>query len=182
VSVPALQQILGPLLEALAEQWQQEPSRPRPIALADADEDRDRARPDRGAAEERLHGAARELREAVAGELRERLDRLGGTVFLQARCVRPRQRGNADDICAFYGMHDARCRTRGLIFTSARLDPAIESLAADHGIVLIDRERLIGLMIQHGIGVSNETIRIPRVDRETFDSLDRALIASPVAA
>jgi hypothetical protein len=169
VSAAALHQILGPLIEALAEEWHRAPAPRRAAASVAAAIASAVGDPD--AAEERLHDAARDLREAVAGALRDRLARIDGTVFLQTRCIGPRPRGVADEIATFYGHHDARCRTRGLVFTSARIDPATEALAADHGVILVDRERLIGLMIEHGVGVSNETIRFPRLDEDVFDGV-----------
>jgi restriction endonuclease len=122
VSPAALHMILGPLLEALAEEWHRSPPR-------------------RAAAEDRL---------------RDRLGRISGTVVLQPRCIWPRPRGGADSIATFYGHHDARTRTRCVVFTSARIDPATEALAADHGVLLVDRERLIRLLIEHETAVATE--------------------------
>jgi hypothetical protein len=74
------------------------------------------------------------------------------TVYVQSRC------GEAGP---FYLA--GRGAARAILFTSGRIDPETVRHAADRGILVIDREKLIRLMIDHGVGVSNETIKVPHL-------------------
>ncbi len=38
------------------------------------------------------------------------------------------------------------------------------------GIVLIDGARLAGLMIDHQVGITSRTVRIPKIDRDYFEA------------
>ncbi len=56
------------------------------------------------------------------------------------------------------------------VTTSSFTKDAIQAAAKARGsIVLVDGERLSGLMIDNGVGVSHNALTVPKVDNDYFD-------------
>lgn len=55
------------------------------------------------------------------------------------------------------------------ITTSSFSSQALEFARSVEGIVLVDGRRLAGLMIDHEVGVTSRTVRIPKIDSDYFD-------------
>jgi restriction system protein len=47
--------------------------------------------------------------------------------------------------------------------------PAIDFARSVERIVLVDGARLTELMIEHGVGVTNRTVSVPKIDADYFD-------------
>lgn len=97
------------------------------------------------------------------------LDRLGlEKVYVQAKrwqaCVgRP-------DLQAFYGALAGQKAKKGVfITTSTYSSQAVDFARSVEGIVLIDGARLAGLMIDHEVGITSRTVRIPKIDSDYFE-------------
>jgi len=97
------------------------------------------------------------------------LDRLGlEKVYVQAKrwqaCVgRP-------DLQAFYGALAGQKAKKGVfITTSSYSSQAVDFAKSVEGIVLVDGARLAGLMIDHEVGITSRTLRIPKIDSDYFE-------------
>ncbi len=97
------------------------------------------------------------------------LDRLGlEKVYVQAK----RWQGSAGrpELQAFYGaLAGQKARKGGFITTSSFTGQALEFARSVEGIVLVDGQRLAGLMIDHEVGVTSRTVKIPKIDGDYFD-------------
>lgn len=97
------------------------------------------------------------------------LDRLGlEKVYVQAK--RWQNVVGRPEIQAFYGALAGQRAKKGVfITTSAYTAQAVDFVRSVEGIVLIDGARLAELMIEHEIGVSARTIKVPKLDTDYFD-------------
>lgn len=97
------------------------------------------------------------------------LDKLGlEKVYVQAK----RWQGTVGrpELQAFYGALAGQKAKRGVfITTSSYTQQAIDFAHSVEGIVLVDGLRLVHLMMDHEVGVSSQTVRIPRLDTDYFD-------------
>lgn len=98
------------------------------------------------------------------------LDRLGlDRVYVQAK----RYQGSVGPelIRGFLGALQLQGASRGVFLTTGTFTKqARESAAKARGtIVLVDGARLTDLMIEHGVGVTHETVRKPKVDGDYFE-------------
>lgn len=98
------------------------------------------------------------------------LDRLGlHKVYVQAK----RWQGpvGSPEIQGFMGALRLQGADRGVFITSSDFSkPAREAAGKAMGaIVLVDGQRLAGLMIEHGVGVSHRELRVPKVDGDYFE-------------
>lgn len=98
------------------------------------------------------------------------LDRLGlEKVYVQAK----RWQGavGRPEVQAFYGaLAGQRARKGVFITTSTYTTQALEFARSVEGIVLVDGARLASLMIDHEVGVTLRTVRVPRLDSDYFDA------------
>ncbi|MGX5732111.1 restriction endonuclease [Pseudoxanthomonas beigongshangi] len=97
------------------------------------------------------------------------LDKLGlEKVYVQAK--RWQQSVGRPEVQAFYGALAGQRANKGVfITTSAYTGQAIEFARSVERIVLVDGARLAELMIEHEVGVSSRTLRIPKLDSDYFD-------------
>jgi restriction system protein len=98
------------------------------------------------------------------------LDRLGlQKVYVQAK--KWQGQVGAPQIQGFMGALQLQGADRGVLITSGTVSgPAREAARQARGsVVLIDGARLAELMIEHGVGVTNESLRIPKVDTDFFE-------------
>lgn len=97
------------------------------------------------------------------------LDKLGlEKVYVQAK----RWQGTVGrpEVQAFYGALAGQRANKGVfITTSGYTAQAIEFARSVERIVLVDGPRLADLMIDHDVGVSARTVRIPKIDSDYFD-------------
>ncbi len=96
------------------------------------------------------------------------LDKLGlEKVYVQAK----RWKGTvgSPEVQGFVGALQLNGANKGVLITSGVVSkPAIES-ARRANVVMIDGERLAALMIEHEVGVSSKTFRIPQLDSDYFE-------------
>lgn len=97
------------------------------------------------------------------------LDRLGlEKVYVQAK--RWQSNVGAPEVQGFYGALAGRRATKGVfITTSGYTRQALEFAASVDKIVLVDGAKLAELMIDHDVGVTNRSLRVPRVDGDYFE-------------
>lgn len=98
------------------------------------------------------------------------LDRLGlEKVYIQAK--RWKNTVGSPEIQGFMGALQLQGASKGVfITTSAFTRDAKDAAARARGsIVLVDGAQLSALMMDHGVGVSHKSIRIPRVDGDYFE-------------
>jgi restriction system protein len=98
------------------------------------------------------------------------LDRLGlQKVYVQAK--KWQGQVGAPQIQGFMGALQLQGADKGVLITSGTVSgPAREAARQARGsVVLIDGTRLAELMIEHGVGVTNESLRIPKVDTDFFE-------------
>lgn len=98
------------------------------------------------------------------------LDRLGlQKVYVQAK--KWQGQVGAPQIQGFIGALQLQGADKGVLITSGTISgPAREAARQARGsVVLIDGTRLAELMIEHGVGVTNESLRIPKVDTDFFE-------------
>jgi restriction system protein len=97
------------------------------------------------------------------------LDRLGlERVYVQAK--RWQQTVGRPEIHAFYGALAGQKANKGIFITTSRYTPnAVEFAKSVERIVLVDGDRLVELMMDHGVGVSTRTIHVPKLDSDYFD-------------
>lgn len=97
------------------------------------------------------------------------LDRLGlEKVYVQAK--RWQSSVGRPELQAFYGALAGQKARKGVfITTSSFTAQALEFARSVEGIVLVDGQRLAGLMIDHEVGVTARTVKIPKIDGDYFD-------------
>lgn len=97
------------------------------------------------------------------------LDRLGfEKVYVQAK----RWQGSVGrpDVQAFYGALAGQRATKGvLITTSTFTAQAVDFARSVERVVLVDGEKLSALMVEHGVGVTHQLVKVPRLDGDFFD-------------
>lgn len=97
------------------------------------------------------------------------LDKLGlERVYVQAK----RWQGTVGrpEVQAFYGALAGQRANKGVfITTSSYTAQAVEFAKSVERIVLVDGNRLANLMIDHEVGVSARTVKIPKIDGDYFD-------------
>jgi restriction system protein len=97
------------------------------------------------------------------------LDKLGlEMVYVQAK--RWQTVVGRPEIQAFYGALAGQRANKGVfITTSAYTAQAVEFARSVERIVLVDGRRLSELMIEHEVGVSARTVKVPKLDSDYFD-------------
>ncbi len=98
------------------------------------------------------------------------LDRLGlEKVYVQAK--KWQGQVGSPQIQGFMGALQLQGADKGVLITSGPISgPAWDAAKQARGsVVLIDGQRLASLMIEHGVGVSHEVVRIPKVDMDYFE-------------
>lgn len=98
------------------------------------------------------------------------LDRLGlQKVYVQAK--KWQGQVGAPAVQGFKGALQLRGADKGVLITSGTISgPAQDAARQARGaVVLIDGARLAELMIEHGIGVASEVLRIPKIDTDYFE-------------
>jgi restriction system protein len=97
------------------------------------------------------------------------LDKLGfEKVYVQAK----RWQGNVgrSELQAFYGALAGQKAKKGVFITTSMYTPqAMSFVNSVEGIVLINGQRLAGLMIDYELGVTSRTVKIPKIDSDYFD-------------
>lgn len=97
------------------------------------------------------------------------LDKLGlEKVYVQAK----RWQGTVGrpELQAFYGALAGQKAKRGVfITTSGFTAQAIEFSRSVEGMVLVDGNRLVNLMMDHEVGVTSRLIKLPKLDSDYFD-------------
>ena len=97
------------------------------------------------------------------------LDKLGlEKVYVQAK----RWQGTVGrpEVQGFYGALAGQRANKGVfITTSGYTAQAVEFARSVERVVLVDGQRLVELMMDHEVGVSARTIRIPKIDADYFD-------------
>lgn len=96
-------------------------------------------------------------------------DRLGPEkVYVQAK--RWQSTVGRPEVRGFYGALAGQRANKGVfITTSSYTAQAVEFARSVERIVLVDGPRLAEFMIDHEVGVSARTIKIPKIDRDYFD-------------
>jgi restriction system protein len=97
------------------------------------------------------------------------LDKLGlEKVYVQAK--RWQATVGRPEVQGFYGALAGQRANKGVfITTSSYTSQAIEFAKSVERIVLVDGPRLAELMIDHEVGISARTIKIPKIDSDYFD-------------
>lgn len=97
------------------------------------------------------------------------LDKLGlDKVYVQAK----RWQGPVGrvEVQNFYGALAGQKAKRGVFITTSTFNAnAIEYGKSVEGIVLVDGLKLVGLMMDHEVGVSSRALKIPKIDSDYFD-------------
>ncbi len=97
------------------------------------------------------------------------LDKLGlEKVYVQAK--RWQSTVGRPEVQGFYGALAGQRANKGVfITTSTYTAQALDFAKSVERIVLVDGNRLAELMMDHGVGVSARTVRIPKIDSDYFD-------------
>jgi len=97
------------------------------------------------------------------------LDRLGlEKVYVQAK--RWQDTVGRPPLQPFYGALAGQKAKKGVFITTSTFTPqALQFARSVEGIVLVDGRRLAGLMIDYDVGVTSRTVRIPKIDNDSFD-------------
>jgi restriction system protein len=97
------------------------------------------------------------------------LDRLGlEKVYIQAK--RWQNAVGRPEVQGFYGALAGQRANKGVFITTSTFTAqAIEFARSIERIVLVDGARLAELMIEHGVGVSHRTLKVPKVDSDYFE-------------
>lgn len=97
------------------------------------------------------------------------LDRLGlEKIYVQAK--RWQSNVGRPELQAFFGALAGQKAKKGVfITTSGYSQQAIDFAKSVEGIVLIDGQKLASLMIDHELGVTARTVKIPKIDGDYFD-------------
>lgn len=97
------------------------------------------------------------------------LDKLGlEKVYVQAK----RWQGSVGrpEVQAFYGALAGQRATKGVVITTSSFTAqAIDFARSVERVVLVDGARLAELMIEHEVGITSRTVRIPKLDSDYFD-------------
>lgn len=104
-------------------------------------------------------------------------DKLGfGNIYIQAKRWNPDAVVDRPEIQKFVGALTGKQAQKGIFITTSRFSEGAKQFAANllnMKVVLLDGEGLMGLMIQHNIGVSvEETYEVKRIDNDFFDDFD----------
>jgi len=97
------------------------------------------------------------------------LDRLGlEKVYVQAK--RWQNSVGRPEVQGFYGALAGQKANKGaFITTSTFTGQAVEFANSVERIVLLDGARLTEFLIEHGVGVSHRTVKVPKVDSDYFE-------------
>lgn len=97
------------------------------------------------------------------------LDRLGlEKVYVQAK--RWQDNISRPQLQAFYGALAGQKARKGIFITTSLFSQQAKDYAKSvEGMVLIDGQRLAGLMIDYGVGVTARVVKIPKIDSDYFD-------------
>jgi restriction system protein len=97
------------------------------------------------------------------------LDRLGlEKVYVQAK--RWQSNVGRPELQAFFGALAGQKAKKGVFITTSGYTAQAEQFAKSvEGIVLIDGEKLAGLMIEYELGVTARAVKIPKIDSDYFD-------------
>ncbi len=97
------------------------------------------------------------------------LDRLGlEKVYVQAK--RWQNSVGRPEVQGFYGALAGQRANKGVfITTSTFTSQAVDFAKSVERIVLVDGERLAQFMIEHGVGVSHRTVKVPKLDSDYFE-------------
>lgn len=97
------------------------------------------------------------------------LDKLGlEKVYVQAK--RWQSTVGRPEVQGFYGALAGQRANKGVfITTSGYTVQAVDFAKSVERVVLVDGQRLVELMMDHEVGVSARTIRIPKIDTDYFD-------------
>lgn len=97
------------------------------------------------------------------------LDKLGlDKVYVQAK--RWQNTVGRAEIQAFYGALAGQKAKRGVFITTSGFSAQARDFAQSvEGIVLVDGERLVHLMIEHEVGVSSRLLKVPKLDMDYFE-------------
>lgn len=97
------------------------------------------------------------------------LDRLGlEKVYVQAK----RWQGSVGrpEVQGFYGALAGQRANKGVFITTSTFSQqAVEFARSVERVVLVDGERLAGLMIEHEVGVTLRPIKVPKLDTDYFE-------------
>ena len=99
------------------------------------------------------------------------MDRLGlDRIYIQAKRLSSRNALSPDDVRAFFGALQLRRAHRGVLCTSGRISDGTHAVAEEMGNVrLIAGVELAGLMVEFGLGIQTEDLRVPRLDESFFE-------------
>jgi restriction system protein len=126
-----------------------------------------------GASEEAARAIGRSGDDGVDGVIDQ--DPLGvDQIYIQAKRYGAGKNISAGDVRDFFGALNLKKTQKGIFFTTSSFSPNAAKTAKDLGtrIVLIDGERLTGLMIQYGIGCRTEdTVHLKKIDDEFFEEV-----------
>jgi restriction system protein len=97
------------------------------------------------------------------------LDKLGlEKVYVQAK--RWQSTVGRPEVQGFYGALAGQRANKGVFITTSTYTPqAIEFAKSVERVVLVDGRRLVELMMDHEVGVSARTVKIPKIDSDYFD-------------
>ncbi len=97
------------------------------------------------------------------------LDRLGlEKVYVQAK--RWQSPVSRPDIQGFYGALAGQRANKGVFITTSTFSQqAIDFAGSVERIVLVDGRKLANLMIDHEVGVTLRSLRVPKVDSDYFE-------------
>lgn len=97
------------------------------------------------------------------------LDRLGlEKVYIQAK----RWKGSVGrpDVQGFYGALKGQRANKGVFITTSTFTAQASEFAGSiEGLVLVDGAKLAALMIEHGVGVTNRAVSVPKLDSDYFE-------------
>ena len=111
--------------------------------------------------------------EGIDGIIRE--DKLGfSSIYIQAKRWDPSTTVGRPEIQKFVGALAGQVASKGLFITTAQFSKEAINYANKQAavkVVLVDGHQLTRLMIEYGVGVSNQsTYTIKRIDTDYFDS------------
>jgi len=97
------------------------------------------------------------------------LDRLGlEKVYVQAK--RWQSSVGRPDVQGFFGALAGQRATKGVFITTSTFSQqAVDFAKSVEGVVLVDGEKLAGLMIEHEVGVTLRPLKVPKLDSDYFE-------------
>jgi restriction system protein len=97
------------------------------------------------------------------------LDALGlEKVYVQAK--RWQNTVSRPELQAFYGALAGQKAKRGVFITTSGFSAqAVDFARSVEGIVLVDGQRLVNLMMDHEVGVTSRLLKLPRLDSDYFN-------------